>query len=151
MLSYEYIAGFFDGEGHIRIGKKSPGGHSRSPYCLIASMANTHRGVLDEIQKVTGGQVIFHKGTKAQWNPHYRLTFYTQQAYNFIKAVQPYLIVKREEADLAIAFIEHIKSTSYYFNHGRTRMTAEMLAERHDYYLKMKSLKGSRTWTLNLG
>jgi hypothetical protein len=150
MVSYEYIAGFFDGEGYIQIAKKSPGGHSRSPYWLACSMANTHRGVLDEIQKITGGQVIFHKGAKTQHSPHYRLTFYTQHALNFLKAVQPYLVIKREEADLAIAFYEHIKESGF---RGRGVKLAEAeLLIRHDYYLKMKAMKGNRganTWTLN--
>lgn len=58
-LSYEYIAGFFDGEGYIAISKASPGGHSRSPYYLVCSMANTHPTILSEIQKTMGGQVVY--------------------------------------------------------------------------------------------
>jgi len=138
MISYEYIAGFFDGEGYIQIAKKSPNSHSGAPYWLCASMANTHRGVLYEIQKTTGGQVIFHKGG-FQKKPHYRLTFYTLQALNFIKSIQPYLIIKREEVDLAIMFAEHLKSRHY-----GLRLTEKELEIRHDYYLKMKSLKGNR-------
>ena len=151
MVSLEYIAGFFDGEGYIQIAKKSPGGHSRSPYWLMCSMANTHRGVLDEIQKVTGGLVIFHKGTTGRNSPHYRLSFYTQQALTFLKAIQPYLVIKREEADLAVAFYEHNKASGF---RGRVKMTEAELLIRHDYYLKMKAMKGNRganTWTLNLG
>ena len=153
MLSLEYIAGFFDGEGYIQIAKRSPSGHSRSPYWLLACIGNTHRGVLDEIAKVTGGKVLFHNGVKrGQTHPHYRLTFYTQQALTFLKAIQPYLIVKREEADLAISFCEHVKARHYGY-----KLTNEEMAIRHDYYTKMKLHKGSRyiadktTWTLNLG
>lgn len=154
MLSYEYIAGFFDGEGYIQIAKRSPGGHSRSPYSLVVSMANTHRGVIDEIAKVTGGKVLFHNGIKrGKAHPHYRLTFYTLQALAFLKAIQPYLIIKREEADLAISFYDCIKA------HGicGVKLTNQEMQLRHDYYMKMKSFKGSRyiadktTWTLNLG
>lgn len=153
MVSYEYIAGFFDGEGYIQIAKKAPNSKSGAPYWLVASMANTHRGVLDEIAKITGGNVVFHNGVKrGQHHPHYRLTFYSLQALTFLKVIQPYLIIKREEADLAIAFCEHLKSKHY----GH-KLTPEEMAIRHDYYVKMKIHKGSRyiadntTWTLNLG
>lgn len=139
MVSYEYIAGFFDGEGYIQIAKKAPNSHSGAPYWLTASMANTHKGVLEEIQKVIGnGKVIFHQGTNG-WKTHYRLTFYTLQALNFIKLIEPYLIIKKEEARLAIEFAEHLKSRHY-----GLKLTEEELTVRHDYYLKMKSLKGNR-------
>jgi len=62
MVSLEYIAGFFDGEGFISIQKASHKSHSGSRYWLTASFCNTHKGVLEEIQKVIGGNVIFHKG-----------------------------------------------------------------------------------------
>ena len=144
MVSYEYIAGFFDGEGYIQLGIRSPGGHSRSPYYLTISMANTHRGVLDEIQKMTGGVVRFYPSKRLNVKSHYRLALYTRQALNFIKAVQPYLIVKKEEADLAIAFYEHIESTSYYFNHGCKKMTEKELKIRHEFWTKMRVLNGNQ-------
>jgi hypothetical protein len=146
MVSYEYIAGFFDGEGYCSIMKRSPGGHSRSPYWVIASMANTHKGILDEIQKVCGGNVTFHKGAK-QKVPHYRLTFYTRNAINFLKAIRPFLVIKQVEADLTIAFDDYIQSTSYYHHHGNNKMTEKELAVRHEYYLKMKNYHGSKVFT----
>lgn len=140
VTSLQYIAGFFDGEGYIQIAKRSPGcGTSGSPYYLVCSMANTHRQVMDEIQKIVGGRVIFHRGGKKQWKPHYRLTLWTQQALAFLKAVQPYLIVKREEADLAISFYECIKPYG-----SRVKLTDDDMAVRVDCYNKMKSLKGNR-------
>jgi len=62
MVSYEYIAGFVDGEGFINIQKKSPNSKSGSPYWLIVCIANTNKQVLDEIQKIIGGKVLFHLG-----------------------------------------------------------------------------------------
>lgn len=112
MVSLEYIAGFFDGEGTVLIQKASPKSHSGARYWLVISIYNTHRGVMDEIQKVVGGHVIFHAGG-SQRKAHYRLALYTRQAYHFLKAVQPYLVVKREQADIAIAFAEYTTKFRY--------------------------------------
>jgi hypothetical protein len=142
MVSYEYIAGFFDGEGYCSIMKRSPGGHSRSPYWVIASMTNTHKEVLDEIQQICGGKVIFHHGGYRHNRPHYRLTFYTQQAVNFIKAIRPYLVIKQIEADLVIAFDDYMKQSSYYY--GGMKMTEKELKIRDSYYIQMKALHGNR-------
>lgn len=140
MVLYEYIAGFFDGEGYCSIMKRSPGGHSRSPYWIIASMANTHKGVLDEIQKVFGGKVIFHTGGTGRNHPHYRLTFYTQQAINFIRTIRPYLIIKQREADMIIEFADHLLKPKHY----GFKLTDEELSIRHEFYLKMKNYHGNK-------
>ena len=150
MVSYEYIAGFFDGEGYIHIGRRSPGGHSRSPYSLTVSMSNTNKAVLDEVQKIAGGKVLYYASKNIQCQSHYRLTLYTRQALNFIKAIQPYLVVKRIQADLAIDFYEHIESTSYYFSHGCKKMTEKELKIRESYYLKMRYLNGNQSKSLPL-
>jgi len=34
----------------------------RNPYWLIVCIANTNKQVLDEIQKIIGGKVLFHLG-----------------------------------------------------------------------------------------
>lgn len=146
MVSYEYIAGFFDGEGYVAFTKR----HKTNKIELVVSMANTHRQVMDEIQKVAGSIVTFHKGYHG-FMPHYRLTFCGRKALEFLIAIQPYSVVKREEIDLALEFIKIMKPR--YSGLGG-KLTVDEIQEREDLYLKMKAMKGNRganTWTLNLG
>jgi LAGLIDADG endonuclease len=111
-VSWEYIAGFFDGEGYISIQKASAKSHSGARYWLIASLCNTQRSVLEAITKTTGGSILYHSGGKAGWES-YRLTFYTRQAYEFLKKVYPFLILKKDEADIAIEFAEYTTQFRY--------------------------------------
>lgn len=110
MVSIEYIAGFFDGEGYIVITKakhrRIEGAHR---YWLTIQFTNTHKEVMEEIHKVVGGSMIFHKGDKGL-KPHYRVTLYCREAYGCLKLMLPYLIVKKKEAEWAIKFQESVRS-----------------------------------------
>lgn len=139
MVSIEYIAGFFDGEGFCTISKASAKSHSGSRYWLVASIANTHKGVMDEIQRTIGyGNVIFHKGDKG-WKNHYRLTFYSAKALDFIRLIYPYTIVKKPEIELAVKYMDRDRS-----HHGPVRHPAEALMYQEECYTQMKALHGNK-------
>ena len=138
MTSLEYIAGFFDGEGYVTISKASSKCHSGSEYWLVVSMANTHKGVLDEIQKLIGGNVIFHKGDKG-CKHHYRLTLYSKRAYEFLMLVYPYLIVKKREAE--VAFRYHSRNRTH---RGPKGLTLEQIGFQDLCYQEMRALHGNK-------
>ena len=144
MVSLEYIAGFFDGEGYIAIQKASERSHSGSEYWLIASMVNTHEGVLNEIQKVTGGRVIFHKGQNG-CKHHYRLTLYSTRAHAFLKLIHPYLIIKKQEAEIAFKYYERNKT-----HRGSMGLTQEQITFQELCYVEMKALHGSKIRLANV-
>lgn len=133
-----YIAGFFDGEGYVTISKASNRSKSGSRYWLIASFTNTHKGVLDEIQKVVGGKVIFHQGNKGLTH-HYRLTFYSRQANDLMKKITPYLIVKKPEAEIAIKYQNGIRQVGS----GRG-LTESELAFQDQCYQEIRSYHGNK-------
>lgn len=140
MTSLEYIAGFFDGEGFISIQKASHRSHSGSRYWLIAAISNTNKYVLDEIQKVVGGNVMMYKHKfRDGIGYHYRLTFYSRKAYEFIKLIQPYLKVKREEADTAIAYQESLRPYG-----SRIPLTNDELCFQDKCYNDIKDRHGNR-------
>lgn len=140
MPSYEYIAGLFDGEGHVTIVKPNRKNKTRPSYELVAQITNTHRDVLAQIQNITGGNLSFHLG-QGKNKPHYRLVFHTRQALDFLKAIQPFCIIKREQIDIAIEFSKSIRQT----NDGRYQpLTDEELATRHQCYITLKALHGNQ-------
>jgi len=105
-----YIAGFFDGEGHISISKKKPKPPRwKNPsYKLVAIITNTDKSVLNfikskfEIGKIYGP--YRSSGFKPNGKPLYQLHFTGKNCKKFLKAIFPYLCVKRERAALALAF-----------------------------------------------
>lgn len=133
MVSLEYVAGFFDGEGTVLIQKASAKSHSGARYWLVISLYNTHKGVMDKIQKVIGGHVIFHAGGAVR-KQHYRLALYTRQAYHLLKSLLPYLVVKKKQAEIAIAFAEYTTK----FRYSGIRHNPEVIAFQDKCYAEIK-------------
>lgn len=142
MVSLEYIAGFFDGEGYIQIAKAKDKSHRGPRYFLHTSICNTYKTVLDECQTVTGGVVRYYKNSFSRSNGcgyHYRLDMTQTIAYSFLKSVLPYLVVKKEQAEIAIRFKESLRP------HGsRKPRTDEELAFQDKCYEDIKSKHGNK-------
>ncbi len=50
-----YIAGFFDGEGCVRIKRANQGGNS---YYITATITNSNKAILEYIKDIFGGKAI---------------------------------------------------------------------------------------------
>lgn len=99
MIDKRYIAGFFDGEGSIGIytnGKRVL--HLRvqlvqnEPWCIA----------IDELHQRFGGNVNRAKTSSGKYKKNLQLNSST--ALNFLKWIQPQLILKRKQANLAITW-----------------------------------------------
>jgi hypothetical protein len=96
-----YAAGFFDGEGHIRIQRHS----KRGSYMLSISAVQATPEPVEFLKKVFGGTVkkramVYRNQPKAMftWQASSKL------AGEILKEMMPYLIAKADEADLAMVF-----------------------------------------------
>lgn len=98
-----YAAGLFDGEGCIRIATQKRGNHLG--YQLIVCVNMTDPRPLLALQRAYGGS--FYPGTGRK-NPNHRKlccwTICARGALAFLELIRPWLIVKAQEADLAIEF-----------------------------------------------
>lgn len=109
MLTHEYLAGLFDGEGCIQIRKDKTNGPFPS-YCVIAQITMTNERVIHAVKESCDGR--YHKITWQCRNnnrPAYMWNLHAQKAADFLTALLPFLIVKKEEAAYAIAFQKHIQ------------------------------------------
>ncbi len=108
-----YIAGFFDGEGCVRIEKR----HFRrdnSPlytaYSICARIANTNRDILAWIQAAFGGSIYcgIHRSRDKQgaYKVPYELVFSRQaETQAFLLAIAPYMRVRKAQVLLGLEFI----------------------------------------------
>ena len=99
-MTWEYIAGFFDGEGSII--------HKRTGYAL--SVSQTNEEVLNEIQHFTGvGNVYPLSKRKSHWKDAwvYCVTDY-RGTLKVLKGMLPHLIVKQKLAQLAIVQVQKL-------------------------------------------
>ena len=132
MVSLEYIAGFFDGEGCITADKNA--------FTVRLSITNTQKAVLDEIQKVLGGFVRSKDVAGPNRQPSWELRYAKRATVKHIlEILRPYLVVKSVEAWLALEYIalhEHCKS-------GKLRTDYDK-ALSYGFYLAIKGVKYDR-------
>lgn len=130
-----YLAGFIDGEGHIAVGlNKNPGGKRR--WYLRFACHQVNPAPLALLQRRFGGSIqktrrIGNQRAIQEWSTT------SMAAYEAIKALRPYLVVKAAEADVAIEFQELLL-------HRGTRRTVLLPHEeaaRQDCYERMRALK----------
>ena len=98
-----YFAGIVDGEGTIQIVKQG----SRKPNYLTTGfyITNSHMGLLKSLQAVFGGHITkARQHVRRNWKPVYRLQFHGSLSEDLVRLIQPYLIVKQEQAELFLTF-----------------------------------------------
>src|SRR5580658_4081261 len=108
-----YWAGFMDGEGCIRISLCQSKNCSRPQAQLVIAATNTHVGVIQKLYEVfptpkSSKMTNYLGGPKYQINrrPQYKWALTGMSAYKVIKLLYPFLIVKKEQAKLAMEFYE---------------------------------------------
>jgi hypothetical protein len=120
-----YIAGFFDGEGTVSIYKRG------SSYATKIAITNTHLPVIQYIATVVGGGS--YKLKKARSSRHkqgYTWIVNADFARTLLEQLLPYLIVKQEQAKLAIEFQLRLHD-------AQSRIDK---AWQHEYYLRNRTL-----------
>lgn len=81
-----YIAGILDGEGHIKNNGRR------------IEVVNTDKFLIDWLQSKIGGSVYKVKKTKPHYKQAYKLYIPQRRARFLLKAIFPYLIVKKDSA-----------------------------------------------------
>lgn len=96
-----WAAGFFDGEGSIGIERRS----GRSGGRLVLTVVQKHRAPLDRLQDIfETGVVDWQRGSGPRGTPRWRYRTWQNKALAALIGMRPYLLVKAEEADIAIEY-----------------------------------------------
>lgn len=98
VLSDEYIAGFFDGEGCLTVAKN---GVNKIPSVRF-SLVNNNRKILELVQEKYGGKLYLKIPPTEQANISYVLQI--SDFTTIIKSILPFLVIKKEVAELALKF-----------------------------------------------
>lgn len=104
-----YTAGLIDGEGHIIIYKdnrqNNPKYRTKNPtYILIVGCCNTDSRAIDFLFDRWGACRQTRGRQRENWKRVYEWTIQSNKALEFLKEIEPYLIIKKEKAQLAIEF-----------------------------------------------
>lgn len=95
-----YAAGIFDGEGSVSIVKYRR--KHRNAYSLIADVVNTDPRVTEWLYRNFGGGVLLKQHIPGR-RPLFHWQLSGSGASEFLRDVQPFLIVKREKAIVALS------------------------------------------------
>jgi len=134
-MNIAYIAGFFDGEGCVRIKKASQGGNS---YYIWVAITNSNKAILDFVMNIFGGSVRQAEKTVNKTVYHYLIT--SSEAIDMLKVLLSFLREKKQQAELAIFFHENkeklnSKSKEKYYNEMKR-------LKKHNIYENPELLKG---------
>ena len=105
-ISPQYIAGFLDGEGHVTILRRNQ--YTKYPsYGLHVGFTNRDLRVLQAIQSVYGGNLFAKKRRSSLHSVAYELRVGKREdVKRLLVDILPYLIIKREQAELGLAFLK---------------------------------------------
>lgn len=137
-----YIAGFVDGEGSIGMYIKNPIKESHHTYYREqVTITQVDRGVLEYIQNFFPGSLTRKKTYSAKHRPAHQLKWTTVNAVDFVRAILPYLRVKREQAETIIQFRKSMKHVDrHQKGFGGKWITDEEEGRRKRFYDRIKSL-----------
>lgn len=152
-----YMAGFFDGEGSIGIGKAKSrvGGLNGYRYRVTVSIVNTNLKVIELFKKhfaieymntKTRFRELTKDGTRRK-KTAYAIQVFHGHAKRILEEMLPYLIIKKKQAEIAIAFQEHINQEKIKRDPRNKRffkVTEESIKVRLGYYdqIKLLNMKG---------
>lgn len=133
-LDLAYMAGFIDGEGSIQISRGRWQKAARG-YTLHLSAKQIDPAPLRQLAASFGGRVIYVLPTQPNRQPHFRWGVTNRAALAALVALFPYLVVKRAQAELAIACQRSIK------HRGGVPVSEWEYAERDAYAEAISDLK----------
>lgn len=141
VVSAEYLAGFFDGEGSVMLcqtGRMMPDGF-RNSWTLKCAIPQVDVNVLAAIKADWGGTIALSSKAKHSTNQRqvYRLQWFGDDAVEMLKSIYPHLILKKDRAELAFQFDKLKKAGG--IGSGRKRTQSER-GQLHSMRMEMKGL-----------
>ncbi len=138
-----YAAGFFDGEGSVRIDKqKARFRESRHGFHFPNGLeiTNTHKEVLEWFKYHFGGTIYPKRKRPIRWRPAWVWYIGGESGRIFIESIRPWLQVKSQDADLFLEFC----STIHGHENGRRicrPVSRETFEKRCRIYEKFAAIK----------
>jgi hypothetical protein len=132
-----YLAGLIDGEGSIQI-NPSRGKSGKRYWCLTIQISSVGDGFLEEMRDRCGalGTITYWKSRGVTRAHHRRITnwrIYALQGRWLLERVLPYLVLKKDQAEVALAFLA--KKIV-----GRNKIPLEVKDERYALAMRMRQL-----------
>lgn len=141
-LSAEYMAGFFDGEGSVYAATRRA--HANKTPTVTVCITNTNLAVLQAHKSAWGGSLSPRK-LRPRNQRQYQWVLCAKQAYYFLSAIVPHLIIKKEVVTVALALCELQRRPP------RERMTYETVRRRGRNWVspRVKPEHANAVWAMH--
>ena len=139
-----WAAGFFDGEGSVLIyRRKTPSNGVTTPYNIRATVTNTDPRPIRLLHCTYGGNVSAYR-PRAPRRRAWKWTAMCRVAAKFLREVSPYLVVKREQAEIALIMqdtIERFKRRPRPGHRGQEPLPSEEVSYRDSLHTRLLELR----------
>ena len=109
---YAYTAAAIDGEGTITIGRSEYEQTDRNGqkypsvgFRAVISVKNTDVRLMKWLQSRFGGQYYREDNSEKKWKDSYQWCHCAENKEQFLLAILPYLVLKREQAKVLLEFL----------------------------------------------
>lgn len=150
-----YFAGAIDGEGWIGLRRLSPssGEWRKSPsFKFAVTVANTNRAWLETLKGWAGGGSIYETEQQAHRNRRacYRLDLRGPQVRLVLAQTMPYLMMKRRQAELLLAFYP-LAARRRALNGAARGADPSVVKQQEAIYLELRELNKRGHAAINVG
>lgn len=146
-IIYSYIAGLIDGEGCIRINRQLPKTSKQNiRYKLEVSLHMTKPQSIEFVNSFFPASSIYRRPYKGIRNhcDSFQWTIWNKSAYLLLKSIHPFIVLKKEQLQLALDFYKHLlKYSSFRYKkgiEGTNSLPDYIIKERELFYQQLKLL-----------
>ncbi len=136
-----YAAGIFDGEGYVDIYKATQSKASKSPSLMLRIIISQKDGlIMNWLQDNFGGNVNLERRKETYI---YRWDIRSQAAKRFLMEIRPFVLIKKEQIDLAIKYEEEKERylTTLKGSQGFRQLSEDEINRRMEMREELKKLK----------
>ena len=129
-----WAAGFFDGEGCIKVSKSKVNYSKGYRHTLVIHITQKIKSPLNLFKKLFGGKIY---STKKGKFTGYEYLIHNENAIKLLKTINPFLKLKKDESMLALKY-------GQYFLNKNNRVSNIIYNNRDKLHIKLKTIKDKK-------
>ncbi len=149
-INVAWAAGFIDGEGYISVNRIFPSdgnGYKKIYHRIMLRVTNTDIKSLERLREIFGYGSIFKQGDSSRNYQTWAWCCNSLSAASVLRQTLPYMVTKRNEAELALDFQALVDITKGSrkrrggHHAGFASLSDEIIAQRDAYYWALREAK----------
>lgn len=115
-LDEAYYAGYFDGEGMVRIERVS----------VMVQIQSCYPKIIRRMYRIYGGNIGYYRARNEKSRPTHTWRLYGEEAVRFLARIYPFSCEKKQQIELALNFRTASKSRKELIRNEITRLKREV-------------------------